>query len=203
MFPDDARAIRIGQEVTAITRGAGETRFAGTVEFVEPIVDPLTRTVGVRVAVDNPEGRLRPGEFAKASIRVPLTGPDGAVRETVVLPRNSLLSVGETSLVYVEEKAGEFQLRPVTAAPAADGQVAIFDGVMAGENVVVKSAFLVDSHMQLQQNPSLIDPAKAVMQPSTDDELTDAERTEIEEAFEFHADQKGDNANDASAHDDR
>lgn len=182
LFPEDAKAIELGQKVSATTQSLGSESFEGTVEFIEPTVDPKMRTVGVRVAIDNESGFLKPGEFAQATLTIPLASNEGMQQETVVIPRNSLLSIGKTSLAYVETKPGEFQLRKIKTGPTVNGMVAVFEGIAAGENVVSKSTFLVDAQMQLQGNPSLIDPDKAVV----DDEaqLTEAEKEEIRTALE-------------------
>ena len=182
LFPEDAKAIRLGQKVSATTQSLGSESFEGTVEFIEPTVDPKMRTVGVRVAIDNESGFLKPGEFAQATLTIPLATNEGMQQETVVIPRNSLLSIGKTSLAYVETKPGEFQLRKIKTGPTVNGMVAVFEGIAAGENVVSKSTFLVDAQMQLQGNPSLIDPDKA----AADDEaqLTEAEKEEIRTALE-------------------
>ncbi len=182
LFPEDAKAIRLGQTVTATTQSLGSESFEGTVEFIEPTVDPKMRTVGVRVAINNEKGYLKPGEFAQANLTIPLATSAGMPQETVVIPRNSLLSIGKTSLVYVETKPGEFQIRKIKTGPSVNGMVAVFEGIDAGENVVSKSTFLLDAQMQLQGNPSLIDPDKAVV----DDEaqLTEAEKEEIRKAME-------------------
>ena len=103
-------------------------------------------------------------------------------KETVVIPRNSLLSIGKTSLAYVETKPGVFQLRKLKTGPSADGMVAVFEGIESGENVVSKSTFLLDAQMQLQGNPSLIDPDKAVEDGEA--QLTEAEKEEIRKAME-------------------
>ena len=192
LFPEDANAVRLGQEVTATTQSLGSESLTGVVEFIEPTVDPQMRTVGVRVVIDNEEGFLKPGEFVQASLTIPLAIREGTAKESVVIPRNSLLSIGKTSLAYVETKPGEFQIRRLKIGPTVDGMVAVFDGIKAGENVVSRSAFLLDAQMQLQGNPSLIDPEKATVKTSTkttmkdpkDKELTPAESEEIQKAME-------------------
>jgi RND family efflux transporter MFP subunit len=75
LFPADAAAIRYGQRVEAEVQSLPGVVFAGRVAFVDPTVDPRTRTVGVRVVVANEEGRLRVGDYATATVEVPLTGP--------------------------------------------------------------------------------------------------------------------------------
>lgn len=78
LFPEDASRIRFGQRVeSGIQSLPGET-LLGRVAFIDPTVDPKTRTVGVRVELLNEHGRLRPGDFAEARISLPI-GSQGKV----------------------------------------------------------------------------------------------------------------------------
>jgi len=74
IFEIDLPWVAVGQPVDVSLEGAPGERFAGTVAFIEPVVREATRTVRVRVNLPNPEGRLRPGMFAKAVIRAELGG---------------------------------------------------------------------------------------------------------------------------------
>jgi Cu(I)/Ag(I) efflux system membrane fusion protein len=78
LFPEDATRIRFGQRVEAVVQSLPGETLLGRVAFVDPTVDPKTRTVGVRVELVNEEGRLRPGDYAEARIRLPI-GPQGEV----------------------------------------------------------------------------------------------------------------------------
>lgn len=80
LFPEDAARIRYGQKVVARVQSLPDRQFEGRVAFVDPHVDRRTRTVGVRVVIPNPDGLLRVGDYAKASIDVPLSdSPDSLV----------------------------------------------------------------------------------------------------------------------------
>ncbi|MEZ6096111.1 MAG: efflux RND transporter periplasmic adaptor subunit [Pirellulaceae bacterium] len=184
LFPQDAADVAVGQTVTATTQSTKSQTFTGRVEFVEPTVDPKRRTVGVRVAISNPEGKLKPGEFARAELHLPLISNEGDVNKAVVIPRNSLLSIGETALAYVETKPGEFELRHLKVGPTSDGMVVVYEGIRSGEQVIARSTFLLDAQMQLQGNPSLIDPNKAVALAANERPLTAAELEEIRLAME-------------------
>ena len=72
LFPEDASAVRYGQKVEATVNSLRGRRFAGRVAFVDRHVDPKTRTVGVRVSMDNSDRLLRIGDYAKATIEVPM-----------------------------------------------------------------------------------------------------------------------------------
>jgi RND family efflux transporter MFP subunit len=72
LFPEDAALIRYGQRVTATVQSLPGRSFAGRVAFKDPMVNPRTRTVGVRVVIENPHGSLLIGDYAKANIEVEL-----------------------------------------------------------------------------------------------------------------------------------
>lgn len=76
LFPQDAAAVRYGQRVDATLKSIPGETFSGRIAFVDPDVDPKTRTVNVRVVIDNSDGRLRIGDYARAEIVVPVGGSD-------------------------------------------------------------------------------------------------------------------------------
>ncbi|HUG90033.1 MAG TPA: efflux RND transporter periplasmic adaptor subunit [Planctomycetaceae bacterium] len=78
LYPEDAARIRFGQHVEAEVQSLPGEFFSGRVAFVNPTVDDRTRTVAVRVEMPNPHRKLRPGDYARAQIAVPL-GAEGRV----------------------------------------------------------------------------------------------------------------------------
>lgn len=68
-YEQDLPWIRFGQQVDVTTEALPGDVFRGKVSFVAPMVDPMTRTVRVRVNIDNSDGRLKPGMFVRAVIR--------------------------------------------------------------------------------------------------------------------------------------
>ncbi len=71
LFPDDASAVRFGQQVEAEIQSVPGEVFTGRVAFIDPIVNATTRTVRVRVEIMNFDGKLRPGDYATARVTVP------------------------------------------------------------------------------------------------------------------------------------
>ena len=74
LFPTDAAAIQYGQQVETTIQSYPGKLFAGRVAFIDPEVDPKTRTVGVRVVIPNPKGLLKVGDYVKAKISIPILG---------------------------------------------------------------------------------------------------------------------------------
>lgn len=78
LYPEDASQIRFGQVVEAQLASLPGQNLIGRVAFIDPRVDQSNRTVGVRVEFKNESGELRPGDYAQASIEIPI-GSQGQV----------------------------------------------------------------------------------------------------------------------------
>ena len=158
LYPEDAGRIRVGQSVQGTLKSLPGETLTGRVAFIDPVVDPMTRTVGVRVEFDNVEGKLRPGDYAEAMIEVPITSQN---KPSLVIPRSALLLAGANSVVYVETEPGRFEIRVVKIGAILKDEVVIESGIEPGEQVATSGNFLIDSQMQILGNPSLIDPTRA------------------------------------------
>lgn len=174
-FPEEAAVMQDGQKVTVEVQSLPGQTFTGRVAFIDPMVDQKTRTVGVRVVMPNEQGVLRVGDYAKATVRVPMSKSGVFVKNAsepmqqgnvLMVPRRAVLMAGDYSVVYVETEPGRFEIRQVQIGPSSGDEVVILKGVKVGEKVATSGNFLIDSQMQLAGNPSLIDPTKFI--PHTD-----------------------------------
>jgi RND family efflux transporter MFP subunit len=140
----------------------GET-FEGRIAFTDPFLNPQTRTVRIRVNIDNPEQKLKPNMFARAHIVVPRG-------ETLAVPENAVLQSGERSIVLVEEAPGTFRpqlvrlgdkwLNDVGRESEERTELAfhknalryheVLAGLNGGERIVTSGNFLLGSESQLQ-----------------------------------------------------
>jgi len=76
LYPTDAAAVRFGQQVEAEIQSLPGEVYTGRVAFIDPLVNPKTRTVDVRVEMANFDARLKPGDYATATVRVPAVPRD-------------------------------------------------------------------------------------------------------------------------------
>ncbi len=118
-------------------------QFEGTVDFIQPVVNTASRTLGVRVVLANERGVLRPGLFGD----VQLSASPG--EETVVIPRSAVIDSGLRQVVLVQVAPGRFAPREVRLGRRAGERVAVLEGVQAGEDVVVSANFLIDAESNL------------------------------------------------------
>ena len=147
-YETDLPHLAVGQPVDlSITSLPGET-FEGRVAFIDPVIDPKTRTARVRVEVPNPDGVLRPGMFAEAVIESPV-----AEAGTLTVPASAVLFTGRRSVVYVQVpgQPGVYELREVRLGPKAGSVYPVLSGLADGEEVVTQGAFVLDADVQLNQ----------------------------------------------------
>jgi hypothetical protein len=118
--------------------------FRGTVTFIEPVVNPETRTVRVRTEFANPQGKLKPQMYVRAVIHVPSRG-------RISIPSSSVLYMGKRNVVWVEVSENMFEPRDVALGVSGGGLVEVLSGLREGERVVTTGGFLIESESQLQQ----------------------------------------------------
>ncbi|MDI6759471.1 MAG: efflux RND transporter periplasmic adaptor subunit [Candidatus Brocadiaceae bacterium] len=143
IFEKDLSKIRPGQEVGVAVRSYPEVEFRGKITYISDVVEEKTRTVKVRVEIDNPEKKLKPGMFATAKIS---TTPQEAV-ERRVAPHTAIESHEGKQVVFVVLGDYAFKLREVEVGEELDGYVEVFKGLGEGEEIVSKGAFYLKSEL--------------------------------------------------------
>lgn len=144
VFGQDLAAVHLGQAVTAeFPALPGETR-SGRIGFVYPTLSTETRTAHVRVELANSGLLLKPGMYATIRIL--------SVRQDVLtVPRSSVLTTGERSLVFVRDTDGRFVAHNVVVGESTDDRIEIISGLRAGEVVVASATFLIDAESNLDK----------------------------------------------------
>jgi Cu(I)/Ag(I) efflux system membrane fusion protein len=110
VFEDQLGKVSVGQEVEATVEAFPGETFKGTVAFIDPVLNPTTRTVGVRYDLENRDGRLRPGMFATVVLRTPIAEMP-AFRARFA---RSKVGEGDPAVVFA---AADQQVCPVSNAP--------------------------------------------------------------------------------------
>lgn len=159
-FEGDLAFLRVDQSVSFTVKSWPGRTFEGRVSFVDPVMSLHSRTASVRVVVPNPDGDLRPGMFASATVE---TRIDSALEEVPVsIPKTAPLRTGNRAVVYVAKSGapGEFEGRTVTLGRAGRTRVEVLEGLREGEYVVSNGAFKLDSALQIVAKPSMMNPGE-------------------------------------------
>lgn len=113
--------------------------FPGMVDFVSPAMEEASRTVRLRVRVNNPSGRLLAGMFADVKVHLP------GDAEALALPRSAVLEDAGRAFVFVRHQGDYYVRRPVETGRLWNDRVEILKGLRGGETVVADGSFLLKS----------------------------------------------------------
>lgn len=146
--------IPTGSSVTAHATAWPGAVFKGGVAALLPEVDLQTRTLLVRVVIENPEFKLAPGMF------VSLDFEGKADREYLVVPSEAVIATGERNVVIVAREGGGFAVAEVTVGAEVEGNTAILSGLEEGQAIVISGQFLIDSEASLKSSVSRLTTAE-------------------------------------------
>jgi cobalt-zinc-cadmium efflux system membrane fusion protein len=132
--------VKLDGEVAVESDAFPNERFKAKIVQLGQAVDPNTRRVVMRARINNPDRKLLPEMFVRASL---LQGFGTAVR----IPNDALINRGLYAFVFVESTPGEFTRRPVKLHAQGSDFSYVSDGLSGGERVVVSGALLLDAEL--------------------------------------------------------
>jgi len=163
-YESDLPWLREGQMANFSVEAVPGMMFKSKVVFVDPILDEKTRTIEVRLNVDNGRKLLKPGMFVRATVHsVTKKGKDGQV--PLLVPTSAVLKTGERAVVYIRKPGTEepvFEGREIRIGARAGKNYIVLSGLEEGEEVVVKGNFKIDSAMQIAAKPAMMNPEGGV-----------------------------------------
>ncbi len=213
-YESDMMWVRYGQEVEFTTEAYPGQIFKGKISFISPTLDPQTRTIKLRVNVQNPNEKLKPEMFVHAVVKSKVAkgglvmepdmvdkwicpmhpsvikGTNGKCdicgmnlvtteslgyvkaelpeRAPLVIPASVPLITGKRAVVYVQlpdPNRPVFEGREVTLGPRAGDYYLVEQGLNEGDMVVTNGNFKIDSALQIQAKPSMMNPEGQMSKP--------------------------------------
>ena len=143
VYESELQHVKVGAPATLTLKAFPGKSYQGRVAFIDPVLDPKTRTVKVRLAFANPGGLLKPEMFGEVVLGTP---PRKALR----IPGDAVIDSGTRSVVFVAMGDGKFQPRVVRLGASDGTNVEVLDGLAEGEQIVTRANFLVDSESRLK-----------------------------------------------------
>ena len=133
--------VKTGQSVSIEVPALGNEKLLGKLIYVGQTIDPETRTVLVRTALDNRDGRLKPAMLASMLI-------EAKPVERLVVPASAVVRENDLDHIFVAEGDGVFRLLKVQLGIEQGGQRVVLSGLKGQETVVVEGAF----HLNNERN---------------------------------------------------
>lgn len=144
IFEADVGLVREGMEAEITIEALPGRVSTGRVEYVYPTLEDRTRSMRARVALANPDGRLKPGMYATVRLTA-------QVAETLTVPGSAVLYSGERALVFVDMGGGQLMPHEVVVGTRGENYTEIVSGVEPGQRVVTSAQFLLDSESNLAE----------------------------------------------------
>lgn len=150
----DSARLRAGQSAKITVQGLPGKVFNGKVDFVYPMLNDATRTVSVRITLNNAQQLLRPGMAAAVTL-------SSSVATRLLVPKSAVLRSGKRDTVILALGEGRFRPQIVTLGPESGDQYSVLGGVKAGDVVVSSAQFLIDSESRLNEALQKMTPTDA------------------------------------------
>jgi len=143
VYEQQVAQVAPGMNATLTLNAYPGRNWTGTVDFVGATLDESTRTLPIRVEIDNPDGLLRPGLFG--SLRLASGQPTST---SVVVPLSAVQTIDNRTVVFVPgHEDGEFAAHPVTTGRENTRQVEVLEGLEPAARIVVEGAFILKSEL--------------------------------------------------------
>lgn len=143
-----ASQLAVGQQIEVKLEALPNETFTGNVFALDSQLDDAGRAVALRATIPNPDGKLRPGYFARISLTV-------AEKESaLIVPEDAVVPQGDAKLVFIIKKDGSTEAVPVQLGQRLKGEVEVVSGLKEGQQVITSG------HMKLRPGTKVqvIDP---------------------------------------------
>ena len=124
--------LKVGQALEFSVAAFPGEKFRGEVYFISPQINESLRTALIKARIPNPAAKLRGGMFASMDLTLQVRA------SAIVIPEPAIMSSGDAFSVFVVDKDGNAQIRPIAVGLRLAGKAEIVKGLNAGEKVVVE-----------------------------------------------------------------
>ncbi|MDN3619411.1 efflux RND transporter periplasmic adaptor subunit [Polaribacter undariae] len=155
VYENQISQFKKGQDVEVTTNAYPNKAFKGKVNFIDPILDTQTRTVNLRVVLNNKNELFKPGMFVEGKMKG-IVSVDK--KQVITIPASAVLWTGKRSVVYVKTNPKEpiFEMREITLGNQVNSNYQVLEGLNNGNEIVTNGTFTVDAAAQLQGKKSMM-----------------------------------------------
>jgi membrane fusion protein, heavy metal efflux system len=150
VYEKDLARIKVGSGASITSEAYPGKVFRGQVSYVDPTLDPATRTAQVRIELANPGQALKIGMY----VNVGFATLGGAESTIAVVPANAVQNINNQQVVFVAtNEANVFVMHPVRLGPETNGRYPVLEGLSVGDRIVTEGSFLLRAEW-LKVHPS-------------------------------------------------
>ncbi|MDX6746527.1 efflux RND transporter periplasmic adaptor subunit [Polaribacter sp. PL03] len=155
VYENQISQFKKGQDVVVTTNAYPNKIFKGKVNFIDPILNTQTRTVKLRVVLNNKKEIFKPGMFVEGKIKGIISA---SKKQVITIPASAVLWTGKRSVVYVKTNQKEpiFEMREITLGNKINSNYQVLEGLSNNDEIVTNGTFTVDAAAQLQGKKSMM-----------------------------------------------
>jgi len=154
VYENQVELFKKGQNITVTTSAYPNKEFKEKVDFIDPTFNSATRTVKLRVVLNNKNREFKTGMFVEGAIENIAPNKE----QSLMIPSSAILWTGERSVVYLKTNRNEpiFEMKEITIGKQLGDQYEVIDGLKNGDEIVTNGTFTVDASAQLQGKKSMM-----------------------------------------------
>ncbi len=171
-YEEDLSKIKIGDRIEFTATALGTRKFNTVVSFIDPIINPQTRTASIRTESNNTRGLLKPEMFVNGIHMA----REQKTTNSLSIPKTSVLWTGQRSVVYVKKPNTDipsFEYREVMLGERIGDFYKVEKGLEAGEEIVVNGSFTIDAAAQLNNQSSMMNKNVIIKQKNVEETIPD------------------------------
>src|SRR5258707_39122 len=140
VYEKDLATIHVGSGANVTSDTYPGRVFRGRISYVDPKIDPATRTAQVRIELANPGQMFKIGMY----VNVGFAALGAAEKTMPVVPKDAIQTIGNQQYVFVtSDKTNEFILRAVRLGAESNGFYPVLEGLNAGDHIVTNGSFML------------------------------------------------------------
>jgi Cu(I)/Ag(I) efflux system membrane fusion protein len=142
-YQDELPLLKKDMPVTVTTDSYPDEKFTGKIALIDPFMNDASRTVRVRMEIENPDFKLRPNMYVNIAL-------EHSPGEGLAVPISAVLPTGERNVVFVDKGEGRLEPRFIQLGRKYGDYYAVKSGLKEGERVVSSANFLIDAESKVQ-----------------------------------------------------
>lgn len=160
VYENQISNFKVGQSITITTNAYPNETFNAKVSFIDPVLNPETRTVTMRAVLNNSQGKFKPAMFVTGKVKA----EEKQTEQQLSIPATAVLWTGKRSIVYVKPDASKpiFEMREIVLGGRVSENYQIKKGLESGEEIVTNGVFTIDASAQLQGKKSMMNHTKEI-----------------------------------------
>ena len=154
VYENQVELFKKGQEIVVTATAYPNKEFKKKVDFIDPTFNSATRTVKLRVVLNNKKREFKTGMFVEGNIESVKSDKEQAL----TIPSSAVLWTGKRSVVYLKTNPNEpiFEMKEITLGKQLGEQYEVVKGLESGDEIVTNGTFTVDASAQLQGKKSMM-----------------------------------------------